>query len=51
MDHAGGSHERYDREVRPDLVVRTIAEAQTAAVEPDIWKIEGLDRRRTASGS
>ena len=39
------SRERYDREVRPDLVVRTIAEAQTAGVEPDIWKIEGLDRR------
>jgi myo-inositol catabolism protein IolC len=27
-----GSRERYDREVRPDLVVRTIAEAQTAGV-------------------
>jgi myo-inositol catabolism protein IolC len=45
MDRVGGSRERYDREVRPELVVRTIAEAQTAGVEPDIWKIEGLDRR------
>jgi myo-inositol catabolism protein IolC len=45
MEAVGGSRDRYDREVRPDLVVRTIAEAQTAGVEPDIWKIEGLDRR------
>lgn len=45
MDRVGGSRDRYDREVRPDLVVRTIAEAQAAGVEPDMWKIEGLDRR------
>jgi myo-inositol catabolism protein IolC len=45
LDRVGGSRDRYDREVRPDLVVRTIAEAQAARVEPDIWKIEGLDRR------
>lgn len=45
MDRVVGSRDRYDREVRPDLVIRTIAEAQAAGVEPDIWKIEGLDRR------
>lgn len=45
MDRVDGSRDRYDREVRPDLVVRTIAEAQAAGVEPDIWKVEGLDRR------
>ena len=45
MERVGGSRDRYDREIRPDLVVRTIAEAQTAGVEPDIWKIEGLERR------
>ena len=45
MDRVGGSRDRYDREVRPDLMVRTIAEAQAAGVEPDIWKVEGLDRR------
>jgi myo-inositol catabolism protein IolC len=33
------------RELRPDLVVRTIAELQDAGVEPDIWKIEGLETR------
>jgi myo-inositol catabolism protein IolC len=34
----------YDVDVRPDLMVRAIAELQQAGIEPDIWKIEGLDR-------
>lgn len=45
MDRVGSSRDRYDREIRPDLVIRTIAEAQAAGVEPDVWKVEGLDRR------
>lgn len=40
-----GDVDRYDRELRPDLVVRTIATLQTAGVEPAIWKIEGLETR------
>jgi myo-inositol catabolism protein IolC len=39
-----GSSERYDAEVRPDLMVRAIAELQDAGIESDVWKIEGLDR-------
>ncbi len=34
---------RFDREVRPHLMKVAIAELQGAGVEPDIWKIEGLD--------
>ena len=34
----------YDLELRPQLMVRAIEELQNAAVEPDVWKIEGLDR-------
>jgi myo-inositol catabolism protein IolC len=34
------------RHLRPDLVVRTIAELQAAGVEPDVWKIEGLEGRK-----
>jgi myo-inositol catabolism protein IolC len=41
----GGSSERYDRELRPSLVVEAIRELQGEGVEPQIWKIEGLDRR------
>jgi myo-inositol catabolism protein IolC len=41
----GGDQDRYDLELRPDLLLRTIDELQRGGVEPDIWKIEGLDRR------
>jgi len=43
LDAADEDHERYDREVRPGLVVRTIGALQANGVEADIWKIEGLD--------
>ncbi len=45
LEKVGGDKGRYDREIRPDLMVRTIKELQEAGVEPDVWKIEGLDRR------
>ena len=45
LERAGGDQHTYDVEIRPDLVVRTIAECQAAGIEADIWKIEGLDRR------
>ena len=35
----------YDQRVRPALVVQTIRTLQDAGVEPDIWKVEGLDSR------
>jgi myo-inositol catabolism protein IolC len=41
----GGDPARFDAELRPPLVRRTIAELQSAGVEPDVWKIDGLDRR------
>jgi myo-inositol catabolism protein IolC len=40
-----GDEARYDREVRPRLMVQAIRELQEAGVEPDVWKIEGLDSR------
>jgi myo-inositol catabolism protein IolC len=45
LDRFGGDQRRYDRGLRPDLVVATIAALQAGGVEPDIWKIEGLDSR------
>jgi myo-inositol catabolism protein IolC len=38
-----GSTDSYDHSLRPGLVARAIAELQEAGVEPDVWKIEGLD--------
>jgi 5-dehydro-2-deoxygluconokinase len=40
-----GSTERYDAEMRPQLMRRAIAEIQDAGIEVDIWKIEGVDER------
>ena len=43
LDRFGGDQRAYDRQLRPDLVVATIRALQGGGVEPDIWKIEGLD--------
>jgi myo-inositol catabolism protein IolC len=40
-----GDAERYDAELRPELMRRAIAEIQDGGVEADIWKIEGVDER------
>src|SRR5262249_13870554 len=45
LEAVDDDHERYDREVRPGLVLRSIAALQAAGVEADVWKIEGLDER------
>jgi len=39
-----GDKKAYDRELRPDLMVKTIEELQDVGVEPDVWKIEGLEQ-------
>ena len=41
----GGDRSAYDRTLRPRLVVEAIRELQDAGVEPDLWKVEGLERR------
>jgi myo-inositol catabolism protein IolC len=43
LDKSEGHPRDYDRRLRPGLVVETIAALQAGGVEPDIWKIEGLD--------
>ena len=40
-----GDADRYDTELRPGLMLEVIRELQEAGVEPDIWKIEGIDSR------
>jgi myo-inositol catabolism protein IolC len=43
LEQVGGDADRYDAELRPELMRRTIIEFQDAGVEADIWKIEGID--------
>ena len=45
LDQCGGDERAYDLELRPQLMVAAIGELHDAGVEPDIWKVEGLDRR------
>lgn len=45
MARVGGKQASYDLDIRPRLMLETIRVLQDAGVEPDIWKIEGLDRR------
>ncbi len=40
-----GDSERYDAELRPALMREAIQQIQSAGVEVDIWKIEGVDSR------
>jgi myo-inositol catabolism protein IolC len=43
LEQVGGDEDRYDAELRPELMQRTIVHFQDAGVEADIWKIEGID--------
>jgi 5-dehydro-2-deoxygluconokinase len=43
LESVGGDGDRYDSELRPELMRRAIADLQDAGVEADIWKIEGVD--------
>ena len=45
LDEVGGDSDRYDKEIRPRLMLRTIEELHAAGIQPDIWKIEGIDRQ------
>jgi myo-inositol catabolism protein IolC len=48
LDSVDGDTDRYDAELRPELMRRTIEHFQEAGVEVDIWKIEGVDTREDA---
>lgn len=41
LDRVGGA-DRFDRHIRPVLMLDTIRTLQECGIEPDIWKVEGL---------
>ena len=43
-----GDKHAYDLQLRPRLMMQAIQALQAAGVEPDVWKVEGLDRREEA---
>ena len=48
LESVGDSTDRYDAELRPELMRRAIEDIQNAGIEVDIWKIEGLDEQSDA---
>ncbi len=44
LEKVGGDQKRYDLEIRPGLMVEMVKQFQDAGVEPDVWKIEGLEK-------
>ena len=44
-----GDSDRYDAELRPELMRRAIEDAQNAGIEVDVWKIEGVDEQADAA--
>jgi myo-inositol catabolism protein IolC len=45
LESVGGDTDRYDAELRPELMRRSIEQIQDYGIEVDIWKIEGVDDR------
>jgi myo-inositol catabolism protein IolC len=48
LESVGGDTDRYDAELRPELMRRAIEDIQNHGIEVDIWKIEGVDTREDA---
>ncbi len=45
LEQVEGDMNAYDLQLRPRLMMQTIQVLQDAGVEPDVWKVEGLDRQ------
>ena len=48
LESVGGDTDRYDSELRPELMRRAIEAIQDFGIEVDIWKIEGVDAQADA---
>lgn len=48
LESVGGDKARYDKELRPKLMVEMIRQLRSAEVEPDVWKLEGVDSEEDA---
>jgi myo-inositol catabolism protein IolC len=45
LEQVGGDTDRYDAELRPQLMRGAIEDIQNFGIEVDVWKIEGVDER------
>lgn len=44
LESCGHERDRYERELRPRLIVAGMRAVQAAGIEPDVWKVEGVER-------
>jgi myo-inositol catabolism protein IolC len=49
LGQVDGDEDRYDAELRPELMRQSIEDIQNYGIEVDIWKIEGVDTREDAA--
>jgi myo-inositol catabolism protein IolC len=49
LERVDGDSDRFDAELRPELMRKVIEEAQKTGIEVDVWKIEGVDERDDAA--
>lgn len=49
LGQTGEDRDRFARERRPELIVKGMAAAQEAGIEPDVWKVEGVDAPEDAA--
>ena len=49
LQQVDGDDDRYDSELRPELMRRAIETIQNTGIEVDIWKIEGVEDRDDAA--
>src|SRR5579864_4035372 len=48
LEQVDGDKSAYDLQLRPRLMAQAMQALQDAGVEPDVWKVEGLDRQEDA---
>jgi myo-inositol catabolism protein IolC len=48
LEQVEGDKNAYDLQLRPRLMLQAMQALQDAGVEPDVWKVEGLDRQEDA---
>ncbi len=46
LEKADGDKGTYDRELRPSLTLSVVSELQNVGVEPDVWKMEGMEKTK-----
>jgi 5-dehydro-2-deoxygluconokinase len=50
LEKVSGKREEYDVKYRPELTAEVVRSLQAKGIEPDIWKLEGMDSANDYSG-